>query len=424
MTQESRATWLQLLIGMSYWASWPIIIVLMYQTSRLAPSDAFLLLGICGGSGVLARVVGSFMSPMQSATIARFHNLIMASVAALGCYALVDFSLHYALYFAVAVSGCSGLLYARAFDLSLVGSRADLSGEMLPSAWVVGIILVATFLAYLIVPLVVMVHLPLSGAAHEFVLSSGNLFIRRAPGSVIWLASFPLFIMALFLVSGVKQWCLPDRRFQFLTGKRQSLSPELLRNRHFWFIGILYNLTLGTFIGVSFVLPFVLEIVFGYSTLMLVWMAPFLAILSRPLGHWLGRLVGGTLITQVCLLLMAIFAALAAKQFELTHHQHDMRYFDVLFTCMLGLVISAAMANGSVVVTLHKVFPVAYINRALTWMGSFAMLGALYLPLRFAVAWQPFSFDQVMTEVALFFVAGFIFNYVIYLRRHGDFYNP
>ena len=121
---------------------------------------------------------------------------------------------------------------------------------------------------------------------------------------------------------------------------------------------------------------------------------------------------------------MAIFAALAAKQFELTHHQHDMRYFDVLFTCMLGLVISAAMANGSVVVTLHKVFPVAYINRALTWMGSFAMLGALYLPLRFAVAWQPFSFDQVMTEVALFFVAGFIFNYVIYLRRHGDFYNP
>lgn len=400
------------------------MIVLMYQTALVTVSEAFLLIAVCGASGVLARVLGSLLSSEQSARLARFHNVILFAAAGIGFIALAYGQSMTLWLMATLVSGAAGLLYARAYDLSLVGSRSDHAGAPLPTAWIVGIIIVAIFMSYLLVPILVLLPLPLEQISERLAVNSGNLFTRRPEGSTVTLASLPMLVMLLFAASSIKQWLFPRGDYRFTASSRKHLSPELLNNKHFWFIGGLYNLTLGTFIGFSFILPFVLEIVFGYSTLMLVWMAPFLGILGRPLGHWLGRLFGGTLITQVCLLLMGVFAAMAASQFGLMGQPHEMRYFDILFISLVGLVVSSAMANGSVIVTLHKVFPVAYINRALTWVGSFAMIGAVYLPLRFSLGWRTMQLDQVMTEIAAFFIIGFIFNYLAYMRRHGEFYNP
>lgn len=401
------------------------MIVLMYQTRQLGVTDAFVLLAVCGAGGVLARVIGSLLSAQATAMVSRYHNLAMLIVAAAGFVGVVYQQTHMGiLVLALLLSGYPAIIYGRAFDSSLVGTRSDLTGTSLPSAWVVGIILISTFLAYLLVPLVVMLPLPIEGAAKTFVMSSGNLFSRQPIGAAITPASFPLLMAVLFLASSIKQWLLPNTHFPFKPINRVPLRGLLLNNKHLWYVGILYNMTLGSFIGFSFVLPIILEVEFGYSTLMLVWMAPFLGILARPLGHWLGRLFGGTLVTQVCLLLMSVFAAMAARQFLLMDYPQDMRYFDVLFISMMGLVISSAMANGSVVVTLHKVFPLAYVNRVLSWVGSVAFIGAVYLPLRFLLAWEEQGFANVMFEIVVFFVLGFIANYIIYLRRHGEFYNP
>jgi NNP family nitrate/nitrite transporter-like MFS transporter len=91
---------------------------------------------------------------------------------------------------------------------------------------------------------------------------------------------------------------------------------------------------------------------------------------------------------------------------------------------MLGLIFTSALGNGSVVVSMTKVFPRTYTHRVLIWAGTIAMLGAVYLPLRFAWALQSQNMDTVYIDFIVFYVIGLLLNGFVYLRRRGQFYNP
>ncbi|MGM0481475.1 MAG: MFS transporter [Pseudomonadota bacterium] len=425
MDKESRLTWLQLIVGVSYWSSWPVLVVLLYKTNYLTSVESFYVLMSAGSGALVSRLFGMLINVHWSVALMRYHSLLMIFVAGIGFIALLSPRVDIIwLYFAALLSGYSCVIYSRGFDLSLVGSTVDLTGQSMPVGWIVGLIVVTTFTAQLLTPLLSSVQLFLDGSYWVLALSGGHVFARLDPGQSISPIMIPLVVLALFLLLSLQQWLVRPADYAFRPQHRLSLKPLLAKNRHIWYGSILYNMTLGSFIGFSFIFPMVLESFYGRSTLMLVWIAPFLAILSRPLGHWLGTLFGGTLVTQVCLLLMASFAAMAGQQISLSGAPQDLRYFDVFFLSMLGLIVTSAMGNGSVVVTLNKIFPAAYINRALSWAGSIAMLGPVYLPLRFALAIEDASVSAIFAEVAGFFVVGFVANYWVYLRRHGEFYNP
>ncbi|RUO76104.1 nitrate/nitrite transporter [Idiomarina seosinensis] len=425
MNRESRFTWLQLIVGASYWASWPVLVVLLYKTSYLTVTEGFYLL-LCAGSGaVCSRLLGTLASVYWSTVLMRYHSLAMLLVALIGVTTMLSPQIDIAwFYFAAFASGYGCVIYSRGFDLSLVGSTVDLSGQSMPAGWVIGLIVLTTFIAQLLAPLVTMVPLPIDQSYWFLTVASGHVFSRLEAGDGITLAIVPTVVAALFLLFILKQWVTGPSVYSFKLQNRLSLKPLLSKNRHIWYGSVLYNMTLGSFIGFSFIFPLVLEVMYGHSTLMLVWIAPFLAILSRPLGHWLGTLFGGTVVTQICLLLMALFAAMAGQQISLSETSQDMRYFDVFFISMVGLIVTSAMGNGSVVVTLNKIFPAAHINRALSWAGSIAMIGAVYLPLRFGLAFANGNVDSIFIEVTGFFSLGFLANYWLYFRRHGDFYNP
>lgn len=425
MDKESRLTWLQLIVGVSYWASWPILVVLLYKANYLTTVQSFYVLVSAGSGALLSRFFGTVINVGWSVALMRYHSLLMLFVAGVGFIALLSPRVDIAwLYFAALLSGYSCVIYSRGFDLSLIGSTADLTGRAMPVGWIIGLVVVTTFIAQLLAPLLSSIPLPFADNYWILAVAGGHVFARMEAGATLSPFLIPVVVMALFLLISIQQWLLRPSDYVLLPQQRRSLKPLLAKNRHIWYGSILYNMTLGSFIGFSFIFPVVMEAFYGHSTLILVWIAPFLAILSRPLGHWLGSLFGGTLVTQVCLLLMALFAAIAGQQLSLSSSPQNMRYFDVFFLSMSGLIVTSAMGNGSVVVTLNKIFPAAYINRALSWAGTIAMLGPVYLPLRFALAIENVRVSAIFAEVAGFFVLGFVANYWIYLRRHGEFYNP
>ena len=413
-----------LLLGVTFWASWSVIVVLLAKSNLyLSPVQLLSLVAIAGASGAVSKLLGTLLANV----FGRWMPTVIATLMLLmSIISFVQFSamqLSYSILVALAAgSGVGCMMFAPAFDLTRQ------SKIMLPlplsMSLVIGMTIFSLFLAQLVVPL--LATWPLSSVDSALILerSSGHFFSRIEAGQVIRLNNFSFVWAILFGLTATL-----SAAAALLSNHKQSLPKVTLRklltqNGHVWYCSILYNMTFGSFIGFTMALPLMLEFVFGYSTLILVWMGPFVALLARPFGRWLATIFGGALITQMSLLLMMIFGALAGRYMYLAQHGAAELYFEPFFISMLGLIFTSALGNGSVVVSMTKVFPRTYTHRVLIWAGTIAMLGAVYLPLRFAWAMQSQSMDTVYIDFIVFYVIGFLLNGFVYLRRHGQFYNP
>lgn len=413
-----------LLLGVTFWASWSVIVVLLAKSNaNLSASQLMSLVALAGASGAASRLLGTFLVN----TLGRWMPAVIAVIMLLvSIGSFVQFSSAKITYPALAVmavlSGIGCMMFAPAFDLTRQSKmRVTLPLSM---SLVIGMTIFSLFLAQLIVPL--LATWQPTGMESFLVLerSSGNFFARVDAGKPILLNSVSGVWAGLFAVSA-----LLSIGGALLTNNAPSLPKVSIRklltqNGHVWYCSILYNMTFGSFIGFAMALPLVLEFVFGYSTLILVWMGPFIALLARPFGRWLAGVFGGALVTQASLLLMTTFGIFAGRYLYFAQHGATELYFEPFFISMLGLIFTSALGNGSVVVTMKKVFPRTYTHRVLVWAGTVAMLGAVYLPLRFAWALKSQNIDTVYIDFIIFYVVGLLLNGFIYLRRHGQFYNP
>lgn len=413
-----------LLLGVTFWASWSVIVVLLAKSNtNLTSSQLMSLVAIAGGSGALSRLLGALVvnqlgrwMPAVIATI-----MLLVSVDSVVQFSAPDIN-YSVLALLAALSGLGCMMFAPAFDLT----RQSKGSVNLPLSMsvVIGMTIFSLFLAQLAVPL--LATWQPAGMESYLVLqrSSGNFFARIDAGEYLLLNSFSCVWAILFAFTAIV-----SVGTALFASKKQSLPKVTIRklltqNGHVWYCSILYNMTFGSFIGFAMALPLLLEFVFGYSTLILVWMGPFIALLARPFGRWLAGIFGGALITQISLLMMMLFGVFAGRYMYFAQHGATELYFEPFFISMLGLIFTSALGNGSVVVTMRKVFPRTYTHRVLIWAGTIAMLGAVYLPLRFTLALKSQSIDTVYIDFIVFYVIGLLLNGFIYLRRHGQFYNP
>jgi NNP family nitrate/nitrite transporter-like MFS transporter len=100
----------------------------------------------------------------------------------------------------------------------------------------------------------------------------------------------------------------------------------IFKNKHTWSMTALYIVTFGSFIGFSMALPLAITVIFGTShvpdaagvmqhtlknpnapsALTYAWIGPFVGAAVRPLGGWISDKLGGSIVTQVISVVMAI----------------------------------------------------------------------------------------------------------------------
>lgn len=413
-----------LLLGVTFWASWSVIVVLLAKSNMdLTPGQLLSLVAIAGASGAISKLLGTFLANILGRWMPTVIAVLMLLVSVHSFVQFMAIELTYPILVLLAsLSGVGCMMFAPALDVT----RESKLVTPLPLSinWVIGMTILAVFLAQLIVPLLATWQPVTMDSPLILERSSGHFFSRIEAGQLIWLNSFSFFWTVLLGLSAMLSLAAVLSSSQKPSLPKVTLRKLLTQNGHVWYCSILYNMTLGSFIGFTMALPVVMEFVFGYSTLILVWMGPFIALLAWPFGRWLGSVFGGALVTQVSLFLMMVFGILAGRYMYFAQHGMTELYFEPFFISMLGLIFTSALGNGSVVVSMEKVFPRTYTHRVLIWAGAIAMLGAVYLPLRFGWALQSKNMDTVYIDFIIFYVIGLLLNGCVYLRRHGQFYNP
>ena len=227
---------------------------------------------------------------------------------------------------------------------------------------------------------------------------------------------------------------------------RASLDRQykIFNNKHTWVMSILYVMTFGSFIGFAAALPLSIQVIFGYSHLMVdgvmthntpnpngpsaltyAWIAPFIGALIRPVGGWISDRLGGALVTQICAVVM-VLAALGAAFFMQQAYQSATpeQYFMPFFLIFLLLFAASGIGNASTFKTIAVVFPKEQAGPVLGWTSAVAAYGAFYIPQVFGEQIKAATPEYAMIGFAIFYTLCLVLNWFFYLRKSGEFYNP
>lgn len=234
---------------------------------------------------------------------------------------------------------------------------------------------------------------------------------------------------------------------KFLPGAiRTSLDRQykIFNNKHTWVMSVLYVMTFGSFIGFAAALPLSIQVIFGYSHIMVdgvmthntpnpngpsaltyAWIAPFIGALIRPVGGWISDKLGGALVTQICAVVMVLSALGAAYYMQLAYQSATPeQYFMPFFLIFLLLFAASGIGNASTFKTIAVVFPKEQAGPVLGWTSAVAAYGAFYIPQVFGEQIRAATPELAMVGFAIFYSLCIIINWFFYLRKNGEFYNP
>jgi NNP family nitrate/nitrite transporter-like MFS transporter len=227
---------------------------------------------------------------------------------------------------------------------------------------------------------------------------------------------------------------------------RTSLDRQykIFNNKHTWVMSVLYVMTFGSFIGFSAAFPLSIQVIFGYSHIMVdglmthttpnpngpsaltyAWIAPFIGALIRPVGGWIADKVGGAFVTQICSVVMIVCALGAAYYMQLAYQSATPeQYFVPCFLIFLGLFAASGIGNGSTFRTIAVVFPKEQAGPVLGWTSAVAAYGAFYIPQVLGEQIKAATPEYAMVGFAAFYALCLVLNWFFYLRKSGEFYNP
>ncbi len=227
-------------------------------------------------------------------------------------------------------------------------------------------------------------------------------------------------------------------------GTSLSRQYRIFGNRHTWVMSLIYTMTFGSFIGFSAAFALAIKVIFGYShlevdgvithdtinpngpsALMYAWMGPFIGALIRPVGGWVSDKIGGALVTQVCSLVMVVCAAAVAYYLKAAYASATPEEFFIPFFVLFLLLFAASgIGNGSTFRTIAMVFPKEQAGPVLGWTSAVAAYGAFYIPKVIGEQIKAATPEYAFVGFAIFYALCMVINWVFYLRKNGEYYNP
>lgn len=298
---DTWSAWTTRVLSFAVWMLWSVVVVYLPEAGfRYSINQLFWLTALPAFSGATLRIFCVHLVPALGAR--RFTVLVTASlllpVGGLGL-AVQDPTTPYEIMVALALlCGLGGG--------SLAGFRPDLglglpAGRHGPARTLpAGLDHLGVVLMQWLVPVVIGVALfgDFNGPAQS--TGRGPMWLQNAGWA--WVPP----ILAGTVAAGFGR---DDRALARIGFAQQAI---VFTRRHSWLVCWLCLGTLGSFLGLSASLPLLAQNRFPQVPIApLVWLAPLIGILARPLGTWLADRLGGARVTFWSFVALAMGAAIA-----------------------------------------------------------------------------------------------------------------
>ena len=222
----------------------------------------------------------------------------------------------------------------------------------------------------------------------------------------------------------------------------------IFRNKHTWSLTALYIVTFGSFIGFSMALPLAITVIFGFqhlpdpnvvsgvlqhtlknpnapSALTYAWMGPFIGAAVRPLGGWISDKLGGSIVTQVCSVLMALASvAVGYVMMQAYGSATPEQYFPLFLGLFMLLFFASGIGNGSTFRTIGVIFDRTQAGPVLGWTSAIAAYGAFIAPVVIGAQIKAGTPQHAMYGFAVFYAVCLVLNWWFYLRPNAYVKNP
>ncbi len=216
-------------------------------------------------------------------------------------------------------------------------------------------------------------------------------------------------------------------------------------NKHTWSMTALYIVTFGSFIGFSMALPLSITVIFGIShlpdaagvmqhtlknpnapsALTYAWIGPFIGAAVRPVGGWISDKLGGSIVTQVISVVMAL-ASVAVGYVMLQAYQSAQpeQYFLPFMLLFVLLFTASGIGNGSTFRTIAMIFDRQQAGPVLGWTSAIAAYGAFVAPVVIGDQIKAGTPQVAMYGFAVFYALCLVLNWWFYLRAGSEIKNP
>jgi NNP family nitrate/nitrite transporter-like MFS transporter len=334
----SRNLWISvpcLLLAFCVWMLFSAVAVNLNKVGfQFTTDQLFMLTALPSVSGALLRVPYSFMVPVFGGRrwTAFSTGILIVPCVWLGV-AVEDTSTPFSTFIIIALlCGFAGANFASSmanisffFPKEKQGSALGING---------GFGNLGVSVMQLLAPLAI---------SFSFFAFFGATGAAQPDGSVIYLANAAWVWVPLLAVFTLAAWFGMNE----LATSKASLSAQLpvLKRKHMWIMSFLYLATFGSFIGFSAGFAMLSKTQFPDITIMhYAFFGPLIGALARSAGGAISDRLGGTRVTLVNFVLMAIFSALLFLTLPSNGVGGN---FTAFFAVFLMLFLTAGLGSGS-----------------------------------------------------------------------------
>jgi len=426
----SRNLWISvpcLLLAFCVWMLFSAVAVNLNKVGfNFTTDQLFMLTALPGLSGALLRVPYAFMVPIFGG---RRWTAFSTGIMIIPCvwlgFAVQDPSTPFSVFMIIALlCGFAGANFASSMaNISFFFPKAKQGGALGVNG---GLGNMGVSVMQLLAPLVVGMSI--------FAIFGGK-GVEQADGSVLFLENAAWIWVPFLIIFTLAAWF----GMNDLAASKASLKEQLpvLKRGHLWIMAVLYLATFGSFIGFSAGFAMLSKTQFpDINILHFAFFGPFIGALARSLGGGISDRLGGTRVTLINFIAMAIFSALLFLTLPTNGQGGN---FVAFFTVFMGLFVTAGLGSASTFQMISLIFRKLTMDRvkaqggteehamreaatdtaaALGFISAIGAVGGFFIPKSFGISLEMTGSPAGAMKIFLvFYIACVIITWAVYGRK-------
>ena len=263
----------------------------------------------------------------------------------------------------------------------------------------------------------------------------GGKGVEQADGSVLFVENAAWIWVPFLIFFTLAAWF----GMNDLSASKASLSEQLpvLTRGHLWIMAVLYLATFGSFIGFSAGFAMLSKTQFpDINILHFAFFGPFIGALARSLGGGISDRLGGTRVTLINFIAMAIFSALLFLTLPTNGQGGN---FVAFFTVFMGLFVTAGLGSASTFQMISVIFRKLTMDRvkaqggseehalreaatdtaaALGFISAIGAVGGFFIPKSFGISLEMTGSPAGAMKIFLvFYIVCVVVTWAVYGRK-------